>query len=168
MERQLINPQILTDIADAIREKTSTTDTIKPIEMAEKIDAISGGGSMSCADLLYYALSVDKASYPCVTVIDTSWSQKYICFSQTPPTLPSDGSQITLNNTYNCSLGNKVPYLNINNATDLTIMALRSTRNPQTSATFNPVKSSKIATNYDNSGLDFDTIYDLNGPFSIE
>lgn len=45
MERMLINPQILTDIADAIREKTSTTDLIKPIDMAEKIDAISGGGS---------------------------------------------------------------------------------------------------------------------------
>lgn len=44
--RVLINPQFLTSIADAIREKNGSSDTYKPAEMGEAILAIqSGGGS---------------------------------------------------------------------------------------------------------------------------
>lgn len=44
MGRVAISDTILTDIADAIREKTSTSSLIKPSEMASAISDISGGG----------------------------------------------------------------------------------------------------------------------------
>lgn len=43
MSKGLIERSILTDIADAIREKTGNEDTIKPVDMAEAILSISGG-----------------------------------------------------------------------------------------------------------------------------
>ncbi len=43
--RALINPQILTDIADSIREKTGKTEPIKVSQMASEIGGISVGGS---------------------------------------------------------------------------------------------------------------------------
>lgn len=50
MAKVLISESILTAIADAIREKLSTTDTYKPSEMAEAVESISGGGG---ADNMY-------------------------------------------------------------------------------------------------------------------
>ena len=44
MKRGLINPQYLTDIANAIREKNGSSTTYTPSEMAAAIRAISGGG----------------------------------------------------------------------------------------------------------------------------
>lgn len=44
MAKVLISESILTAIADAIREKLSTTDTYKPSEMADAVESISGGG----------------------------------------------------------------------------------------------------------------------------
>lgn len=44
MSKGLIERSILTDIADAIREKTGNEDPIKPVDMAEAILSISGGG----------------------------------------------------------------------------------------------------------------------------
>ncbi len=43
MSKALITESILTDIADAIRDKTSETATMKPTDMAAKIEGISGG-----------------------------------------------------------------------------------------------------------------------------
>lgn len=44
MAKVLISESILTAIAEAIREKLSTTDTYKPSEMADAVESISGGG----------------------------------------------------------------------------------------------------------------------------
>ena len=44
MARVVVNDAYLTDIADAIRSKNGTQDTYTPAEMAEAIEAISGGG----------------------------------------------------------------------------------------------------------------------------
>ena len=51
MAEYLIQKTTLTSIADAIREKTGTTGTIKPTEMASKIGEISvGGGGFDTSD----------------------------------------------------------------------------------------------------------------------
>lgn len=47
MAEVLINETYLTDIADAIRNKNSSTTTYKPKEMAAAINAIESGGSSS-------------------------------------------------------------------------------------------------------------------------
>lgn len=52
MAKVLISESILTAIADAIREKLSTTDTYKPSEMADAVESISGGGGGG-ADNMY-------------------------------------------------------------------------------------------------------------------
>lgn len=44
--------ETFTNIADAIREKTGTTEKIKPEDMASKISAISGGGMKTYFDLM--------------------------------------------------------------------------------------------------------------------
>lgn len=46
MSKVAITEQYLTDIADAIREKTGLTTTYKPSEMADAISSISGGGGI--------------------------------------------------------------------------------------------------------------------------
>lgn len=46
MSKVAITEQYLTDIADAIREKTGLTTTYKPSEMANAISSISGGGGI--------------------------------------------------------------------------------------------------------------------------
>ena len=46
MSRVAITEQYLTDIADAIREKTGLATTYKPSEMADAISSISGGGGI--------------------------------------------------------------------------------------------------------------------------
>lgn len=47
MANVFIEETSLQDIADAIREKTGTQDTYTPAEMAEAIEAISGGGGIT-------------------------------------------------------------------------------------------------------------------------
>lgn len=47
MAKVAITESYLTDIADAIRSKTSSTETYKPSEMASAISEISGGGSIN-------------------------------------------------------------------------------------------------------------------------
>ena len=44
MGKVLITQSILTNIADAIRDKLGITDGIKPVEMAEKIEGMEIGG----------------------------------------------------------------------------------------------------------------------------
>jgi hypothetical protein len=52
MANVIINDTHLTNIADAIREKTGTSDTYKPGEMAAAISAITtgGGGDLPAAE----------------------------------------------------------------------------------------------------------------------
>lgn len=45
MANYVIKGETLTDIADAIRSKISSTDPINPSDMAENINKINGGGS---------------------------------------------------------------------------------------------------------------------------
>lgn len=46
MSKVLVTESYLTDIADAIRAKKSTSDTFKPSEMADEITSISGGATV--------------------------------------------------------------------------------------------------------------------------
>ena len=49
-----IQDTTLTDIADAIREKTGTSDTYKPTEMADAIAAIEAGGGGDLPEEVFY------------------------------------------------------------------------------------------------------------------
>ena len=50
MDEYLIQGSTLTDIADAIREKTGDTELMTPAEMVEAIEGITGGGKTLLAD----------------------------------------------------------------------------------------------------------------------
>lgn len=77
MKRGLINPQYLSDIANAIREKNGSTTTYTPAEMAPAIRALNGGRENlawhQCPDVVRNYLAAAAAAYPSdedVTVID--------------------------------------------------------------------------------------------------
>ena len=76
MKRGLINPQYLSDIANAIREKNGSTTTYKPAEMAPAILALNGGRENlawhQCPDAVRSYLAAAAAAYsdPDVTIID--------------------------------------------------------------------------------------------------
>lgn len=63
-ELALIKEQTLTNIGDAIREKTSTTDLIMPKDMPAKIRSISSGGGVDLKSLRnkQYRIIVDQAN----------------------------------------------------------------------------------------------------------
>jgi surface protein len=63
-ELALIKEQTLTNIGDAIREKTSTTDLIMPKDMPAKIRSISSGGGVDLNSLRnkQYRIIVDQAN----------------------------------------------------------------------------------------------------------
>lgn len=63
-ELALIKEQTLTNIGDAIREKTSTTDLIMPKDMPAKIRSISNGGGVDLKSLRnkQYSIIVDQAN----------------------------------------------------------------------------------------------------------
>lgn len=63
-ELALIKEQTLTNIGDAIREKTSTTDLIMPKDMPAKIRSISSGGGVDLKSLRnkQYSIIVDQAN----------------------------------------------------------------------------------------------------------
>ncbi len=64
----------LTAIANAIREKTGTTEPMTLDEMPELILSISGGGSsdvVSVFEPLYEKFSIDKSVYPIVAISHT-------------------------------------------------------------------------------------------------
>ena len=54
MSKGLIDKNILIDIADAIREKTDSTDLIKPSQMASAVRGITGGGGGGSSITIYY------------------------------------------------------------------------------------------------------------------
>lgn len=58
----------LTAIADAIREKTGTTEPMTLDEMPQAILSISGGSSASVFDPLYEKFSINKSEYPIVGI----------------------------------------------------------------------------------------------------
>lgn len=78
MGRVAITDTILTDIADAIRSKTSSSDLIKPSEMASAISDISGGTTV----LKPYVLRPDA------TLVTASGYDKYLNASE-KVTIPS-------------------------------------------------------------------------------
>ncbi len=51
MANVVVNDEYLSDIADAIRTKSGTSDTYKPSEMAEAISNIGGSGSPDWVDV---------------------------------------------------------------------------------------------------------------------
>jgi len=59
MGRVTISDVILTDVADAIREKTKTSDTISPLNFADMIMSIVGGseGGSSSSDYFFQEYS---------------------------------------------------------------------------------------------------------------
>lgn len=63
-ELALIKEQTLTNIGDAIREKTSTTDLIMPKDMPAKIRSISSGGGVDLKSLKnkQYSIITDQAN----------------------------------------------------------------------------------------------------------
>nr|DAR06262.1 MAG TPA: protein of unknown function DUF285 [Caudoviricetes sp.] len=63
-ELALIKEQTLTNIGDAIREKTSTTDLIMPKDMPAKIRSISNGGGVDLKSLRnkQYSIITDQAN----------------------------------------------------------------------------------------------------------
>jgi len=63
-ELALIKEQTLTNIGDAIREKTSTTDLIMPKDMPAKIRSISSGGDVDLKSLRnkQYSIITDQAN----------------------------------------------------------------------------------------------------------
>ena len=63
-ELALIKEQTLTNIGDAIREKTSTTDLIMPKDMPAKIRSISSGGGVDLKSLRnkQYSIITDQAN----------------------------------------------------------------------------------------------------------
>ena len=76
MKRGLINPQYLSDIANAIREKNGSTTTYTPAEMAPAIRALNGGRENlawhQCPEAVRSYLAAAAAAYsdPDVTIID--------------------------------------------------------------------------------------------------
>lgn len=77
MKRGLINPQYLSDIANAIREKNGSTTTYTPAEFAPAIRALNGGRENlawhQCPETVRSYLAAAAAAYPSdenVTVID--------------------------------------------------------------------------------------------------
>lgn len=71
MALYVIDSQKLTAIADAIREKTGTTEPIALDDMADIILSITGGVSTSVFDPLYEKFSIDKSEYPIVGISHT-------------------------------------------------------------------------------------------------
>ena len=77
MKRGLINPQYLSDIANAIREKSGCTTTYTPAEMAPAIRALNGGRENlawhQCPEAVRSYLAAAQSAYSSsndVTVID--------------------------------------------------------------------------------------------------
>ena len=69
MAKVLVNTETLTSIADAIREKTGTTETLKPGEMADAISSIVGDDLLEAIvlNINEQDLSNEQAQY----IIDT-------------------------------------------------------------------------------------------------
>lgn len=68
MAKVTINESTLTSIADAIREKTSTSDRIQAIDMADMILSIEGGGGSGTLPMTYGSFTptekIDCENYP--------------------------------------------------------------------------------------------------------
>ena len=80
MSNALINNSTLEDIADAIRAKLGSQETMRPSEMAGNIGRISGGGGASTLDLLWtnpspnvsfsaQTVSIDLTDYSAVVIV---------------------------------------------------------------------------------------------------
>lgn len=78
MARTTIDDSILTSVADSIRAKTETTESISPLYFADMIDSISGGGELPDnmiigeftpqTNLETYTVSHDKGKTPYLAV----------------------------------------------------------------------------------------------------
>ena len=64
MANVLVEENSLQDIADAIREKTGTSDTYTPAQMGEGVRSISGGGSSDFSTANVTIQSVDSSASP--------------------------------------------------------------------------------------------------------
>ena len=63
MATVVVNDTYLSDIADAIRAKSGTSNTYKPSEMAEAISNIGGGGSPDWVDITPDLSTVTNTAY---------------------------------------------------------------------------------------------------------
>lgn len=79
----------LTDIADAIRDKTGTTNKYNLVEMAETIGTIQGG---SGEDGGYYTPSISQSTANTMTIAFTASKNGMPEVSVTTVTLPTSGS----------------------------------------------------------------------------
>lgn len=102
-----IQDTTLTDIADAIREKSGTTDLIAPLDMARVISAIETGGG---GDIKSITLTGNQA-YGCAGEIASEYIKRY------GNTISTEGLMNT-NQMFQYSTLECIPFsLNINNTT---------------------------------------------------
>lgn len=79
----------LTDIADAIRDKTGTTNKYNLVEMAETIGTIQGG---SGEDGGYYTPVISQTTSNTITIAFTASKSNMPEVSATTVTLPNSGN----------------------------------------------------------------------------
>lgn len=107
MAMYVVDGEKLTAIADAIREKTGTTEPIALDEMAESILSITGGVSASVFAPLYEKFSIDKNTYSIVAI---SFQSDYVSMGFAKEIVGNTDGTYTLKygylqSTYDASLG---------------------------------------------------------------
>lgn len=105
--------ETFTNIADAIREKTGTTDKIKPEDMASKISAISSGGMKTYFDLMSNSTHIGWLQDGKFTYEELSKAIKY------NDTENLKDMQYMFDRCYNIRT---IPLINTSNCTNMTAM----------------------------------------------
>ena len=127
---------VFTDIANAIRDKKGSVDTIKPINMADEILTISSGGGVkdfitirNAKNLFYYCSSLTSEQLSSILKYDDTSSctnmnyMFYECSSLTTiPQLDTSSATNMVSMFYRCIQLTTIPQLDTSSVTDMSYM----------------------------------------------
>lgn len=97
MSKVLINPERLTDIADALREVTGSTDKWKPADMPAVIRELNTGGGES-VDVASLLASIATGAYPWGDYTGTEQTIKTTVYAKQPGLISYSNNNLTVIN----------------------------------------------------------------------